>query len=226
MLSYMVGREFKHYVVKYILEMDIALLRRLFEQRRGLASVQLQNHIYGCYLIMEDIATKALTLDNGILTGSYFTIDLTREFQNIGLRYGFVMDTKLALSSDLPAEYQAGWMAFFTHLSKHSDALSEVDIMEDQINTVIKESIRSDDAFFIKAVEHGVLPQDWLGKLIHWLQHGDQPVETAIVEEPTTKLSQANTEKIMEKPRRRILSSTIRHRPNHMTRTTRRAHKQ
>jgi hypothetical protein len=98
--------------------------------------------------------------------------------------------------------------------------------MEDQINTVIKESIRSDDAFFIKAVEHGVLPQDWLGKLIHWLQHGDQSVETAIVEEPTTKLSQANTEKIMEKPRRRILSSTIRHRPTHMTRTTRRAHKQ
>jgi hypothetical protein len=206
--------------------MDIALLRRLLDERRGLASVQIQNHIYGCYLVMEDIATKTLILDNGILKGSNITIDLNREFQNIGLRYGFVMDTKLALSSDIPAEYQAGWMAWFLHVSTHSDALNEVDHLEDQINTVIKEVIKPDDAFFIKAVEFGVLPQDWMGKLIHWLQHGDQPVETATVEETSTKLSHANTEKIIEKPRRRILATTIRHRPLHHTRTTRRAHKE
>lgn len=223
--------------------MDITLLRNLLQHRRGLASVQLQNHIYGCYLIMEDIATKTLQYHNGTLTGTNFKIDLSSEFQDIGLRYGFVMDTKLALT-DIPAEYRANWMSWFLHLSTHADALKEVDAMEDQINIVIREAVHPDDAFFMKAVETGSLPQEWTGKLIRWLQHGDKEVtepkvampepkvhlsEPAVSEEEpaTTKLSQAKTEKTFDKPKRRILASTIRHRPirthTRITSTTRRS---
>jgi len=189
--------------------MDVTLVRTLLQQRRKLASVQLQNHIYGCYLIMEDIATKTLVYQNGILKGSTFTIDLASEFNNIGLRYGFVMDTKLALGEDVPPEYRANWLAWFIHLSEHATPLTEVDRMEDEINVIIREAVHADDAFFMKAVETGTLPQEWMGKLIRWLQHGEQ--DPVAEEEPTiTKISQAKTEKTT---RRRVLSTTIRHRP-------------
>ena len=59
-----------------------------------------QNHLYGCFIIMEDIAQHKVNVDGTIISTPKFTFDLDKQFSEIGLRYGFAMDTKLALASN------------------------------------------------------------------------------------------------------------------------------
>ena len=50
--------------------MDVTALKNAVEQQlsgSGLYSLQLQNHIYGCFIIMEDIAQKTVELSDNKL---------------------------------------------------------------------------------------------------------------------------------------------------------------
>ena len=81
----------------------------------GLYSLKLQNHIYGCFIIMEDIAQKAVDVSGTLIRGEKFTFDFDKQFSEIGLRYGFVMDTKLLLGTFMP-EYKETWISYFENI--------------------------------------------------------------------------------------------------------------
>ena len=131
----------------------------------GLYSLKIQNHIYGCFIIMEDIAQKAVGLSGTILHGDKFSFDFDKQFSEIGLRYGFVMDTKLRLDT-FTAEYKEAWVSHFR--GAHKD-LSLVDKIEDAIIEAIQQHVRPSDAFFLNAVETGSLTQEWIGIVIDLL---------------------------------------------------------
>jgi len=165
--------------------------------RIGISSLIVQNHIYGCYLIMEDIANKVLEFSDGCLKNGSFTLDLTQNFSKIGIRYGFLMDTKLVLDS-VESAYQEEWIKIFEQLQSRHD-IEEVDQIEDVLNELIQKTIPSDDSFFLHALESGRLPQEWMDKVLQ------------LFEAPTPLISQAKTEK--NPVRKTYLSTTRRHKP-------------
>ena len=134
--------------------MDDTAIRSALSEAKGLPSLQLQNHLYGCFIIMEDIANQVLTYSDGILKGSNFTIDLNTEFSMIGLRYGFVMDTQLLLSQPNPL-YQSAWMTCFQNISSKKDLIT-VDLIEDQIISILKEVVPTEESFFLHSLGTGM----------------------------------------------------------------------
>jgi hypothetical protein len=197
--------------------MDYTAIRSSLSEAKGLASLQLQNHLYGCFIIMEDIANQVLTYSDGILKGSNFSIDLNTKFSMIGLRYGFVMDTQLILSHPNPS-YKSAWLSCF----QDRKDLSSVDSIEDQIITILKEVVPSEESFFLHSLESGSLPQEWVEKMLALLLPKEESDES---DESSSKLVQALTEKPIKK---RTLSLTKRRKEEPKRKqlgTTRRSHK-
>lgn len=184
------------------------MVREQMASLTGLASLQFQNHLYGCYFVMEDLAQGVLTLTGTRIKG-LTSWDVEREFGRIGLRYGFIMDTKLTLPPY--PEYQAAWIALFQDLATKKK-VEEVDQVEDAINEIAVKTLPVEQAFFLKALESGSLNQEWIAKVLALLDPDSvEPVEEP-KEEPPSLLSQAKTEKnTVEKPRR--LARTRRFRP-------------
>ena len=101
-----------------------AVLNQLINTN-GLYSLKIQNHIYGCFLMMEDIAQRVVTVSDTILSTPKFSFDFDKQFSEIGIRYGFAMDTKLILDTFQP-EYKASWIQYFKDIDLAQD-VTEVD---------------------------------------------------------------------------------------------------
>lgn len=150
--------------------MDAIIQKQL--QVDGIESLKVQNHIYGCFVLMEDIAEN-VTLD-GFVYKKDITFDLDKQFSQIGIRYGFVMDTKLIFDTYLP-EYKAAWLALFTEINTKRK-VEEVDTIEDSVIELIKNTVKPDMAFFTNALKTGSLSQEWIHIVIVLLTTGALPV--------------------------------------------------
>ena len=130
----------------------------------GLPSLRLQNHLYGCYLLLEDIVQKNVTLSGTTVQRQHGTFDLNKQFAEIGLRYGFAMDTQLLLTP-CPPDYQAAWVHVFTTLT----SLEEVDALEEKLNEIIQELVPEEEGFFVNTAETGILPPQWVDRALSLL---------------------------------------------------------
>lgn len=130
----------------------------------GLPSLRLQNHLYGCYLLLEDIVQKSVSLTGTIIQRQHASFDLNKQFSEIGLRYGFVMDTQLLLTP-CPSDYQEAWVHIFTTLT----SLEEVDALEEKVNEIIQEVVPAEEGFFVNTAETGTLPPQWVDRALSLL---------------------------------------------------------
>ena len=199
--------------------MDITDLKNIIQKQlsgtSGLSSLQLQNHIYGCFLIMEDIAQNVLEYSEHQLIGPSYSFNAHQYFSDIGIRYGFVMDTKLALTNYLPS-YKDIWLQTFQDLSVLKD-IEIVDTIEECLIEVIQHNVSAEDAYFIHALETGSLPQQWIGKVLSLLQPAvsivsDKTSEDESSDKQSSVISRARTEKPIIKSKR--LARTYRHTSN------------
>lgn len=166
--------------------MDVTALKNAVQQQlsgSGLYSLQLQNHIYGCFIIMEDIAQKTVELSDNKLVGPSYSFDMKERFSEIGIRYGFAMDTKLTLK-DYPASYQEAWLQIFRDLSVLQD-IEYVDATEERLIEIIQQQVKPEDAYFVQALGSGSLPQAWIDKVLSLLS--EKPVESV----PTVAVASA-----------------------------------
>jgi hypothetical protein len=165
----------------------------------GLYSLKLQNHIYGCFILMEDIAQKVVDVSGTILSTKTFTFDFDKRFSEIGLRYGFAMDTKLILDTFNP-EYKDAWLQYFKdiHLSSNID---DADKIEDCLIDVIQTNFKPEEAFFINALQTGFLPQEWIEKVL-LLLNPPPPIPEREEEVEKTAIASATTEKPLNTRRR------------------------
>jgi hypothetical protein len=139
-------------------------VRTHLSSARGLSSLRLQNHLYGCYLLLEDIVQKNVTLVGTTVQRQHGTFDLNKQFAEIGLRYGFAMDTQLLLTP-CPPDYQTAWVHIFTTLT----SLEEVDALEEKVNEIIQEVVPAEDGFFVNTAETGTLPPQWVDRALSLL---------------------------------------------------------
>jgi hypothetical protein len=141
----------------------VALIQRELSERKGVDSMIFQNHLYGCFIVMEDLAQGVLELANGSLTGNSLYLSLERQFGQIGIRYyGFIMDGK-AVWEDVPLEYKEAWMEIF--LACKGSTI--VDPIQEEVIQIIE---GMGDSFFMNAMEHdGNLTPDWIEKAVYAL---------------------------------------------------------
>ena len=173
--------------------MDIkSVILNQLHDTQSLYSLMIQNHIYGCFIIMEDIAQKKFERNGTILSTPTFKFDYDKQFSEIGIRYGFVMDTKLALTT-FNAEYKEAWLTQFQDIHT-SQNIEDVDKIEDSIIEIIY-TIKPEDSFFKNALETGSLPQEWIEKILQLLNPIDEEIEKTVI-------SAANTEKPLRSTRR------------------------
>jgi len=168
----------------------------------GIESLQVQNHIYGCFVLMEDIAESAV-LENYVLKEENYSFNIDTQFSQIGIRYGFLMDTKLIFESFLP-EYKAAWLALFTEINEKK-SLENVDKIEDVVIEIIKTNVLNEMAFFSHALSTGSLPKEWMNKVIILLTTGSLPsshVSEAVEAVESNGLVKAQIEKQMKKHRK------------------------
>lgn len=165
--------------------MESIVLNQLHEAN-GLYSLILQNHLYGCFIIMEDIALGVYNITDTVLSTPTFTFDYDKQFSDIGIRFGFLMDTKL--STAFSPDYKEAWLKQFKEIDLERE-ITTVDSIEDSLIEVIQEVT---DNFFMNALETGSLPQEWLEKVLELLNS-----ETPDVSTPTA-ISAAITEKPMK----------------------------
>jgi hypothetical protein len=207
-----------------------AAIRTYLSSVHGLASLRLQNHIYGCYLLLEDIVQHHVTLKGSRVNNQNVTFDLRDQFSEIGLRYGFAMDTQLLLHP-CPTDYLDSWIHIFTTTT----TLEEVDALEEAVNGLIERFVPAEDEFFISAKD-GFLPPQWVDRALSLLLGTTVAPSVAPTVAPTVapavtpievKPSLAILEKHKDNPRRLFASTRRRkgivHAPKKILGTTRRA---
>lgn len=129
----------------------------------GLRSLQFQNHLYGCFIVMEDIAQGTVELSGTVLRTPTFSFDLEARFDEIGLHYGFIMDTQLRWGG--PEEYRRCWVEAFQATGREK-MIKTVDDMEDVLIELVTEQIPADSSFFSHALHTGVLPHEWIDRAL------------------------------------------------------------
>ena len=168
--------------------MDTSIIQKQYEQPTEYpSSIALQNHIYGCFILMEDIAQGTIVYDGTFIKtvskdGTNYVLPVDQAFIQIGIRYGFIFDTKLILEDCLP-EYKKMWLSIFKTLSV-SKKIEEVDAIEDIVISWIQKTIVAEDAYFVHALETGILPQLWIGKVVGLLLPA---LSQALSEKPVVK---------------------------------------
>lgn len=174
--------------------MDLSLISTIQQQLSKCnikQSLQIQNHIYGCFILMEDIAQKTYEVSDNVISGTNFTFNMDTQFSEIGIRFGFIMDTKLVCESFLP-EYKTAWLKQLESVSQHCD-LEEVDATEDSLIEMIQKEVPSSDSFFIHALDKGTLPQDWVGKVLDILFERDtKTLDTKTLDTKTDEPIESN----------------------------------
>lgn len=182
----------------------------------GLYSLKLQNHIYGCFIIMEDLAQGGVNLSGTILSTPKYSFDLDKQFSMIGVRYGFAMDTHLVLDTFSP-EYHNMWIQYFKDIYSAKD-IKDVDNIEDCLIEVIQSHVKSDEGFFVTACGGGSLPQEWIEKVLNLITPAavipeeEKVLEKKVLEKDEEVLETALTKATTEKPLivRRYLAITRR----------------
>jgi hypothetical protein len=178
-----------------IKKIESAVLTELHD-KHGLDSLKAQNHLYGCFIVMEDIAESAMKKEGTTLTGEdNLLFDLDTQFSEIGIRYGFAMDTNLEFTNH-SAAYKEAWVECFHELGVSHD-ISVVEQIEDNTNAIIQANVKEEDAYFMNSLEHGVLPKVWQDKVIKLILglKPPKPIPEKEEELPTNHLSHANVEK-------------------------------
>ena len=203
--------------------MDLAKIKSVFLNQltntNGLYSLKLQNHIYGCFIVMEDIAQHTIDISGTTLSTPKFTFDCDKQFNEIGLRYGFAMDTKLILDIFTP-EYKATWLQYFKDIDIAQD-INEVDKIEDCLIEVVQSLVKTEENFFISALETGSLPQEWIEKVLNLInpplekeiEVEKTAISTAVTEKPLAKRRLATTRRVGQKStsNKKSLAKTRRH---------------
>ena len=154
----------------------VSWIERLLPTFSECESLSFQNHLYGCFILMEDIAQGILSYSDGTLTKTNggFRLVADETFGEWGIRYyGFVMDGRTAWVSCPPA-YQAMWMGLFQALSRMRsvEAGKAVDEMEDSLITLLQRHLPADAFFFIALENEGSLPPDAVERVFRLLQGG------------------------------------------------------
>lgn len=173
----------------------ISSIQAEIEQHKenGFALLCLQNHVYGCFIIMEDIAQRILDVNDVYLVGNGFYLNMDSQFSQIGIRYyGFAMDGKAVFEGYAP-EYKEAWLELFRDIHLLRD-MEQVDGLEDKMIQQLQ-TVNPEHAYFMNALEHdGNLSPDWVEKALYVLHPSLKTEDALSLEQTKSALSSAKSD--------------------------------
>lgn len=193
----------------FVLGMDLTRIKSVILNQingvTGLYSLQLQNHIYGCFVIMEDIAQSSVDVSgseliypqNGATPINSFDYDV--KFSTIGLRYGFI-NSEIVTLNKYSDEYKDIWCECFRLLDLIQD-IAIVDDIEDTLIELIKTTIPTSEGFFDNALETGMLNEHFIKEVLLLLE---PPAVVTTVETPKNNNDSLNNQKSTTSHRNKI----------------------
>ena len=125
-----------------------------------LSSLQIQNHIYGCFVLMEDVDNSANDISGNTIIYPDNSYDFDTNFASIGITHGFIQDDKLILT-DFNQDYKDFWLDCFNTIDITGDECI-VDQVEDTLFDVLNKTIPNEESFFYNALNNnGMLTEEW-----------------------------------------------------------------
>jgi hypothetical protein len=172
-----------------------ASIQKELSQASPLQSLKLQNHLYGCFIVMEDLAQHDMHLQEDHLVSSDARFSLSSQFHQLGVHYGFMQDSCLELNF-ISSEYRDQWISIFRDVYS-SSSLDRVDAIEDAVLAFLHELIPPSYDFFTQVSSSGSLSQEWVMKALALLHPSLFPPSVAtvapIVAAPSTAQTTAQT---------------------------------
>ena len=141
-----------------------ANIQKELSQASPLQSLKLQNHLYGCFIVMEDLAQHDMHLQEDHLVSSDTRFSLLSQFHQIGVHYGFIQDPHLELNF-ISSEYRDVWISIFRDVYS-SSSLDQVDAIEDAVLSFLNDFVPSSYDFFTQVSSSGSLSQEWVMKAL------------------------------------------------------------
>jgi len=207
-----------------IKEIESVVLTELYG-KHGLDSLQVQNHVYGCFILMEDIAEGTVRLEEGKVVSDGYCFDLEGQFSEIGIRYGFIMDMSLEWNH-YSVDYKTKWMEIFKEL-ECSHNIERVELIQDALIAIVKANVGEEDAFLTSALEQGVLSREWQDKFIRLVRDKKKVIQLPKEEDKEEEdvkivtnvgIARAQVEKLIQDKRVRGLRKTRRNRKGEIKR--------
>jgi len=158
-------------------------------------TIALQNHLYGCFVILESIAEKSIDMSGTVLMHVDISqslvenFDTDADFADIGLEYGFASDSRLQYKS-ATEEYKKEWLQLFKETAIDT-ATVVVDKLEETIfGEIIQAYKGSDRAYFENALATGSLTPEWQAKLLENLKDVKNGDRTPVAVEATKQVKE------------------------------------
>jgi hypothetical protein len=139
------------------------VIGHLLKNPSDLRSLQIQNHIYGCFVVLEDIASTDNTVIGTTIRYHDCTFDYDKDFTKIGVQYGFLPDLALLLplNVDYMAHYKTALLGLFNYISGAKN-IALVDTIEEKLFLILSALVPDDLAFFQNATSTGELDERFI----------------------------------------------------------------
>lgn len=136
------------------------VIGQLLKNPSDLLSLQIQNHIYGCFVVLEDIASTDNTVIGTTIRYHDCTFDYDKDFSKIGVQYGFLPDLALLLplTADYMNQYRTALLGIFNYISGAKN-IALVDAIEEKLFLILTALVPDNVAFFQNATSTGELDE-------------------------------------------------------------------
>jgi hypothetical protein len=140
-----------------ILDISNSICQEFNRCSNPLSRVCLENHIYGCFVILEDICDNCdVNIIKTTLNYSELSFNYLRNFNKIGVTFGFLSKDAFTLN-DFSADYLKCWIELISYIYECKN-IKTIDDIEDIIYKYIKENVANN--YFHVALENDGLLDD------------------------------------------------------------------
>jgi hypothetical protein len=156
-----------------ILDISNSICQEFNRCSNPLMRVCLENHIYGCFVILEDICDNCdVNIIKTTLNYSELSFNYLRNFNKIGVTFGFLSKDAFALK-DFSADYLKCWIELISYTYENKN-VKIIDDIEDIIYKYIKENVTNN--YFHVALENDGILDDVSVKQIESLLMPDNKI--------------------------------------------------
>jgi hypothetical protein len=156
-----------------ILDISNSICQEFNRCSNPLMRVCLENHIYGCFVILEDICDNCdVNIIKTTLNYSELSFNYLRNFNKIGVTFGFLSKDAFALN-DFSANYLKCWIELISYIYECKN-IKIIDDIEDIIYKYIKENVTNN--YFHVALENDGILDDVSVKQIESLLTPDNKI--------------------------------------------------
>lgn len=131
-------------------------------EQNDLNSLCFQNHLYGCFSVLEVLAEGGADLSGNLYSSDEIVFDLSANFEQVGATFGFLLSSNCNInySSNYNSNYKTAWLWAWAEIGSKKK-IETVDLLESSLFSTI-----STFEYFKGALDDGSLPDELEAKAL------------------------------------------------------------